>query len=101
MNQWPLWVISAVIFAHAASGANWVLATVLLQQRSDDRLRGRVFSTEWLFVLFTESISILAASLLLEARVFELKDAFLVFASLQVLCGVVWLFTVVPAEKKS
>lgn len=99
-NQWPLWVISAVVLAHSASGANWVLATVLLQQRSADRLRGRVFATEWLFVLFTESISILIASLLLEADVLQLTDAFIVFASLQVICGIVWLFTVVPAENK-
>ena len=100
-NQWPLWVIGAVVMAHAASGANWVLATVLLQQRSADRLRGRVFATEWLFVLFTESISILAASLLLEAGVLDLNQAFAAFASLQVVCGIVWLLTVVPAEKRA
>ena len=47
-----------------------------------------------------ESISILVASLLLEAGIFELADAFIVFASLQVLCGGVWMFTVVPAEKR-
>ena len=99
-SQWPLWVIGAVVLAHSASGANWVLATVLLQQRSADRLRGRVFATEWLFVLLTESISIFIASLLLEAEVLQLTDAFIVFASLQVVCGIIWLLTVVPAEKK-
>ena len=29
--NWSLWVVIAIVFAHSASGANWVLATVLLQ----------------------------------------------------------------------
>ncbi len=94
-----VWIIFAVVAAHAASGANWVLATVLLQQRAVDRLRGRVFASEWLFVLFTESISILAASLMLEAELLDLRGAFLFFALLQIACGIIWLFTVVPAER--
>ncbi len=98
--SWASWIVLAVVFAHAASGANWVLATVLLQQRAIDRLRGRVFASEWLFVLFTESLSIFCASLLLETNTLELKDAFLAFAFIQVVTGLVWLFTVVPAEKK-
>ena len=101
VNQWPLWIVSAVVFAHAASGANWVLATVLLQERSEDRLRGRVFATEWLLVLLTESVSILLASILLELGYLQLSNAFLVFASLQVLSGIVWLLVIVPAERRS
>ena len=46
---WMMFVF--VLLAHAASGANWVTSTVLLQKRSEDNFRGRVFSTEWL--LFT------------------------------------------------
>ena len=99
--QWPLWVIAAIVFAHAASGANWVLATVLLQQRSEDRLRGRVFATEWLLVLFTESVSILLASILLELGYVQLDTAFVVFAFLQIVSGALWLLIVVPAERKS
>lgn len=98
--QWPLWVICAIIIAHSASGANWVLSTVLLQQRAEDRLRGRVFATEWLCVLFIESVSILIASLLLELKLLTLSGAFLLFAALQILCGVIWLLTVVPSEKR-
>lgn len=100
MHQWPVLIVVAVIFAHAASGANWVLATVLLQQRSEDRLRGRVFATEWLLVLFTESVSILVASILLEFDYLQLSDAFKVFAGLQIISGVIWLITIVPAERR-
>ena len=93
------WIIFAVIAAHAASGANWVLATVLLQKRAEDRFRGRVFAFEWLMVLFTESLSILAASILLETSYLELQEAFILFASLQIVTGILWLLTIVPAER--
>ncbi len=95
------WIIFAVVSAHAASGANWVFATVLLQQRTVDRLRGRVFGSEWLFVLFMESISILCASLILEMAWLDLQQTFVYFAMLQVLCGLLWLGIIVPAEKNS
>ncbi|MFK7843917.1 MAG: MFS transporter [Rhodothermales bacterium] len=95
-----LWIIVAVVIAHSASGANWVLATVLLQQRAADRLRGRVFGSEWLFVLFMESVSIFCASLVLEMELFSLQHAFVFFAMLQVLCGILWLLIIVPAERK-
>ncbi len=94
------WIVTAVTLAHAASGANWVLATVLLQQRSVDRLRGRVFASEWLMVLLIESISIFSGSLLLEWGILNLSTAFIVFASLQVLSGLLWLGIIVPAERR-
>ena len=89
------WVIClAVLLAHAASGANWVLATVILQQESADQLRGRVFAFEWLMVLVTESASILAASLLLESDLLTLREAFFLFAGLQVLSGLAWMLAI-------
>lgn len=98
-TNWVYGIVIAVIFAHAASGANWVLATVLLQQRAEDRLRGRVFSTEWLLVLVTQSISILMASLLLETEALTLKSSFILFAILQIVCGFIWVAVVVPKER--
>lgn len=95
-----MWIIFAVVAAHAASGANWVFATVLLQQRSVDRLRGRVFGSEWLFVLFMESVSILLASIVLEMAWLNLQQTFICFALVQVICGILWLFIIVPAERK-
>ncbi len=98
-STWMYGVLLAVVFAHAASGANWVLATVLLQQRAADRLRGRVFASEWLLVLFTESMSILAASVLLETGAVDLRTNFIIFAFVQVACGSVWMITIVPRER--
>lgn len=89
-----------VMGAHAASGANWVLSTVLLQERTADRYRGRVFGTEWLLVLLCEAASIVAAVLLLERGVLSLRTAFLVFGGLQVVSGLAWLAVVVPRERR-
>ena len=95
------WIVIAVILAHAASGANWVLATVLLQQRAADRLRGRVFASEWLLILLIESISILCASTLLELELLSLQTAFITFAGIQMLSGLAWVALIVPAERRS
>ena len=59
-----IWVmILFVLLAHTASGANWVKSTVLLQKRTIDVFRGRVFSTEWLLFTIMNSISVICASL--------------------------------------
>lgn len=97
---WIPVIISLVIFAHAASGANWVLSTTLLQKRSEDRFRGRVFATDWFLVTLVQSGSILAGALLLEAGL-ALPTAILVFASVQILSGMLWIVLVVPAEREA
>lgn len=96
---WSYLVAGFVLAAHAASGANWVLATVMLQKRTADRFRGRVFATEWLLVMLADSVSILVASALLETSVLSLAGAFLVFGVVQLLCGAAWLIIIVPRER--
>ena len=96
---WTLWIALLVIAAHAPSGANWVASTVLLQERTVDRYRGRVFATEWLLITLSDSISILAASLFLEIGAFDLRSGVIVFGSIQVLCGILWALWVVPRER--
>jgi hypothetical protein len=91
---------AVVVAAHAASGGNWVLSTVMLQKRTEDRYRGRVFSTDWLLVMSAESASILVASLLLELGWIDLVDSFRLFGGLQVACGVLWWLIVVPRERR-
>jgi MFS family permease len=93
-------VATFVVIAHATSGANWVLSTVLLQERTEDRWRGRVFATEWLLLMATEAASILAASLLLDTGVLGLREAILLFAGLETLAGVLWVAFVVPRERR-
>lgn len=97
---WTLWVVLPIAVAHALSGANWVLSSVLLQERAADAVRGRVFAFEWLLLTVTNVLSVLAASLLLEAEWLTLRQAYGVFACLLVAAGVAWLAVVVPAEDR-
>ena len=88
-----------VVLGHAASGGNWVLSTVILQKRTEDRYRGRVISTDWLLVMSAESFSIFVGSVLLEAGWLDLAGAVQAFAVLQVVSGLAWLAIVVPWER--
>lgn len=101
--RWPLiaLVCVLVVVGHAASGGNWVLSTVILQKRTADRYRGRVFSTDWLLVMSAESLSILVGSAVLEMGWLSLAAAVQVFAVLQIACGLGWLLTVVPRERRA
>ena len=94
------WAVAAlVVFAHAASGANWVLSTTLLQERAEDRMRGRVFATDWLLVTLVQSVSVAVASVLMERGV-PVPTVVLGLAGVQGVAGLLWLGLVVPAERR-
>lgn len=50
---WP--ALAAVILAHAGGSTAWVFSTTLLQQQTDDRFRGRVFSADYAFMVIAMS----------------------------------------------
>ena len=97
---WTFWLLPLVMLAHCFSGANWVFSTVLLQERAPDAYRGRVFSTEWLLLTLVDSVTILAASLLLEYGYLTLRQGFLFFSAFMVFNGVLWLVLGAPAERR-
>lgn len=99
---WGLWWIALLVgVAHAPSGLNWVFSTVLLQRRTVDRFRGRVVATQWLVLTSADSLSILTAALLLEVGGLDLRTAIAAFAAFQIVCGLLWLVLVVPAERRA
>lgn len=98
--EWSPWIAVLVTFGHAASGANWVLSTVLLQERSEDSWRGRVFSTDFLLMTLLNGCSTLAASLMLEYTEITLRAGIQIFAVLQVISGIVWISLVMPGERR-
>lgn len=87
-----------ILIAHMASGSNWVFSTVLLQRRSPDLFRGRVFSTEWLLFTLTQSISVTIAALILEFNLLSLTFTMVLFSSVLILSGIYWLIKVAPGE---
>jgi MFS family permease len=50
---WP--AMAAVILSHAGGSTAWVFSTTLLQQQTDDRFRGRVFSADYAFMVIAMS----------------------------------------------
>lgn len=98
--DWTWWLLILVVLAHTTSGANWVTSTVVLQERTEDRFRGRVFANEWLLITLADSVSILAASLLLEFGWLNLRQGFLAFAAVEVVSGLTWLVVVARKEAR-
>lgn len=88
-----------VFIAHAASGANWVMSTVLLQRRTPDTFRGRVFSTEWLLFTLTQSASVILASWILENNWLSIQQTMIVYALLLAVAGIIWHMTVASQEQ--
>ncbi|MCS7314504.1 MAG: MFS transporter [Bryobacterales bacterium] len=55
------WACAAVVLAHAGGSTIWVFSTTLLQQQTEDRYRGRVFSADYAFYcLSVSAVSYLA-----------------------------------------
>ena len=98
--EWSPWIAVIVVLGHAASAINWVLSTVLLQERSDDEWRGRLFSTDFLLMTTCNGLSTLAASLMLEYTEVTLREGIQLFAFLQVLSGIVWVVLMLPKERR-
>jgi MFS family permease len=89
-----------ILLAHAASGANWVLSTILTQRWVEDEMRGRVFSIDMLFMSIAFSISTSIAGYLVENYNLGIADGILYFGSLMMLTGI--LFTLWnPGNSKS
>lgn len=88
-----------VFIAHAASGANWVMSTVLLQRRTPDPYRGRIFSSEWLLFTLAQSFSVLAASWILENGLLTIRQNIILFSALLALTGIAWTLTVAKYEE--
>jgi len=95
-----LLTVILILLAHAASGANWVLSTILTQRWVEDEMRGRVFSIDMLFMSIAFSISTSVAGYLVENYNLGIADGILFFGSMMVLSGI--LFTLWnPSASKS
>ncbi|MEE4361271.1 MAG: MFS transporter [Pseudomonadales bacterium] len=97
---WVLAVVVLVVLAHSAGGANWVMSAVLLQRRTEDRYRGRVFANEMLMLALVNATTIAAASLVLEVGQLAPRDAVLTFALLQTGVGIGYFLWALASERR-
>jgi len=87
--SYALWItVLLVILAPSASGANWVLSTVMMQQWVEDEVRGRVFSTDMLILSVAFSTSTSVAGYLMENTDIGIQNGIMMFASVMVLSGI-------------
>jgi len=88
---WKVWLtVSLIVIAHMASGANWVLSTTLLQQRSEDEWRGRLMGIDMLIVTAFMGISTLLASAMIDVFEWTLRSVVLLFSIGLFTVGTAW-----------
>ncbi len=98
---WLPAVVALVTLANMPFGANYTLSTVLLQERTADAFRGRVFAAELMMRALANAVAYLGASLLLEAGLLTLRQGMLLFAALLAVNGVLWLGWVALPELRN
>ncbi len=79
-----------IILAHAASGANWVLSTILTQQWVEDDMRGRVFSIDMLLMAISFSFSTYSAGWLLDNTDMPLNLGVIWFSCAMIAFGIIF-----------
>ncbi|MDP6195134.1 MAG: MFS transporter [Candidatus Poseidonia sp.] len=95
--SYALWItVVLVILAHSASGANWVLSTVMMQQWVEDEVRGRVFSVDMLILSVAFSTSTSIAGYLMENTDLGIQYGIMLFSSIMILSG--FIFTMWKPE---
>jgi predicted MFS family arabinose efflux permease len=80
----------ALVVAHAGASANWTASSTLLQTRTDDRFRGRVFSAEFAFNMLAVSITSFAAGQAVD-RGIDVRTVAIATGVLMLLPAAVWL----------
>ncbi|RAH15199.1 MAG: hypothetical protein CMB56_003530 [Methanobacteriota archaeon] len=90
--EWTFFSISLIVFSHAASGSNWVLSNVMLQERVPDEWRGRVFASDLLLMAMFNSASAFFAGIVIENNFLDLREAILVFSMSQIIIGFLFAF---------
>jgi hypothetical protein len=98
------WIVAGaflVTVAHCAGGANWVMSSVLMQRRTVDRFRGRVFSVELLLLNVLNALAIGVCSVILDQGWLSIREAIGAFAAWQVLLGAGYVVVIWRGESLS
>jgi len=80
----------ALVLAHAGGSAGWTASTTLLQQQTEDKFRGRVFSTEFAFSMLILSIVSFGAGELNDRGV-DVRTLAMITGGLMLGAVIIWL----------
>jgi MFS family permease len=92
LGQAPNMLVASacLVLAHAGGSLIWVFSTTLLQLNTDDKFRGRVFSSEFAFMTISMSASNALAGTFIDAKVPVETMTSLVGAAM-IIPGVLWV----------
>jgi hypothetical protein len=82
--------LAVLIVAHAGGSAAWTCSTTLLQELTEDRFRGRVFSAEFAFSMLVLAACSFSAGQLADAGV-EVRTLALATGALMLIPAAAWL----------
>lgn len=79
-----------LIVAHCGGSAAWTASTTLLQELTEDRFRGRVFSAEFAFCTLTLALCSFAAGLLADGGV-AVRTLAYATGALMIVPALIWM----------
>jgi MFS family permease len=79
-----------LVVAHAGGSAGWTASTTLLQQQTEDRFRGRVFSAEFAFTMFVLAVSSFVAGRFVDAGA-EVRSVALATGAAMLVPATAWI----------
>jgi MFS family permease len=101
----PLWnfpsVLLGTLVRAVGSGINWVFTTQLLLQLLPDRVRGRVFSTEFAFLTLASAIGAAAGGWALDQLGMSITILMGWMAAINLIPGILWLAWTTAARKRN
>jgi MFS family permease len=101
----PLWNFSSVLFGTFlrafGGGISWVFSTQLLLQLLPDRVRGRVFSTEFALLTLANAISAAAGGWALDNSGLSVSSLLWYMAGILLIPGILWLLWLSLGSRKS
>ncbi len=83
--------VLTLVVAHAGGSAGWTASTTLLQQQTEDRFRGRVFSAEFAFTMLILALASFVAGRFVDAGV-SVRSVALATGAAMLVPAVAWIF---------
>jgi MFS family permease len=91
-----VWIaIVTVVMAHAGGSVVWVFSTTMLQLRTEDRFRGRVFSADFAFLVVAMSVSTYAGGLAVDMGI-PVRSVSLAVGVMALVPAALWAFRAMP-----